>query len=288
MEERLAHFKRAAAKGHAESIWIVAVMEAVTLRKSALKEAFVQTEDPLGWYLGATFAESGSEEQFDFYKKSAEGGCSWGQVDYCWNFRTGQFGTPVDLRAYVEWSERAALAQNPYALYSLGYWWRNVDEGNDQDKAWSSFYAAATLGWKTAMDLVAEMLIDRESCESNVRQAIRWSARGKYANVFWDMLKAEAENDLVKDELRYLLGEGLYWYLYQSNAWYDCGTTQKIFGESCMDFFCANVELQQKSIWTFLLCWKQRGLVKEVGVLIGKRVWEERADNLVQQFRYGV
>jgi hypothetical protein len=273
--------ERAAAKGHEESIWILNLVKGAEMTRGALKEVFAKTEEPLGWHFAGML--SSGRERFDFMKKSAEGGCSWGQLMYSWFFRTGQFGTPVDLTAYIEWSERAASGENPYALYSLGYWWHNVEEGNDQNKAWRCFYTAATLGWITAMDVVAEKRSNGEGCEANVRQAIRWSARGKYSNVFWEILKAESENDLVEDGLRYLLGEGLYWYLYQSNAWYDCRTTQKIFSESCMDYYCSCVHLQQKSIWTFLLCWKQRGLVKEVGVLIGKRVWEERAENLIEK-----
>ena len=48
-------FERAAAKGHEEAIWIVSVMKVVKMEKTALREAFAKTEEPLGYCLGECF-----------------------------------------------------------------------------------------------------------------------------------------------------------------------------------------------------------------------------------------
>jgi hypothetical protein len=43
--------------------------------------------------------------------------------------------------------------------------------------------------------------------------------------------------------------------------------------------------MQQKSIFTFLLCWnRSTGGVKGPGQIIGHIVWEEREDTLVKAF----
>jgi hypothetical protein len=39
-----------AAKGHEESIWIVRVIQDAGRENMDWKEAFAQTEEPLGWY----------------------------------------------------------------------------------------------------------------------------------------------------------------------------------------------------------------------------------------------
>jgi hypothetical protein len=70
--EQFQLFERAAAKGHEESIWILSVVKDVEMEESALREVFAKTETPLGWGFAAML--SGGREQFDFYKKSAEGG----------------------------------------------------------------------------------------------------------------------------------------------------------------------------------------------------------------------
>jgi hypothetical protein len=91
LEQSFELFERAAAKGHEESIWILSVLKDVEKKKNALIEAFAKTEKPLGWYFAGYLSNDDRErEQFDFYKKSAEGRCSWGQVQYGLYVRVGE------------------------------------------------------------------------------------------------------------------------------------------------------------------------------------------------------
>jgi hypothetical protein len=86
------------------------------------------------------------------------------------------------------------------------------------------------------------------------------------------------------DQLCYSLGWGLYWYLYGSEYWNEQGDENQVFGNRCLDYYCSCVELQQKSIFTFLLCWNRTTGVKGPGQMIAQMVWKGREDNLVAPF----
>jgi hypothetical protein len=288
LEESFQRFERAAAKGHAESIWITSVVKDVEMETNTLKEAFAKTEEPLGWWFAGQL--SGGREQFDFFKKSAEGGCSWGQVHYAWYFKDG-FLVELDKKMYVEWLKKAANQNNPKAMYWLGCWFRN--EGGDKEKAVSYFRAAAELGWKGSKQGLANMLRNGEACEKDLSQAVIWGAKGASC-WFWDLLNearllfesgATEKLDCDFNQLCYSLGWGLYWYQYEAWRWNHQNDEKKAFGIRCLDYYCSCVELQQKSIFTFLLCWNQttRG-VKGPGQMIAQMVWEGREDNLVKKF----
>jgi hypothetical protein len=282
-------FERAAAKGHEESIWILSAVKEVKLEKNALIEAFAKTEEPLGWYFAGQL--SGGREQFDFRKRSAEGGCSWGQVEYGWCFKRGEC-VEKDEKVYVEWLEKAASQNNPEAMDWLGTWYRV--EGEDKEKAVLYFRAGAELGWKTSMEDLAGMLRHGEGCVTDLRQAAIWGAKGSVTDEFWDVLEGAKQAlesgamerlDCDFNQLCYSLGWGLYWYWYGTGLWNGRNHEQKAFDNRCLDFYCSCVELQQKSIFTFLLCWNRTtGRVKEPGRMIAQMVWEERETNVLLRF----
>ena len=156
----------------------------------------------------------------------------------------------------------------------------------------SCYRAAAELGWKYAMDSLAFMLKNGIVCAKDLRQAVIWSAKGG-SYEFWKLLgdaKEALESGTTEEldcdfnQLCYGLGWGLYWYQYEMGRWNTQIDENKLFGNRCLDYFCSCVELQQKSIFTFLLCWKQSMGVKDVGTMIGKMVWEGREDNLMKMF----
>jgi hypothetical protein len=291
LEESFERFERAAAKGHEESIWIGSVVQDVEMKRGALKEVIAKTEEPLGWFLAGKFL--GGREQFDVQKKSAEGGCSWGQAEYGWYFSDGQF-VEKDKTAYVEWIKKAAKQKNPEAMDWLGDWFRNQG-GNGKEKAVSYYRAAAELGWSEAISSLATMLKDGEGCAKDLRQAAIWGAQAPpWASTFWDTLQdarmayegdTAGNLDCDFNQLCYALGWGLYWYQYGREKWNKQSDNYKAFGERCLDYYFRCVELQQKSIFTFLSYWNRTsGGVKDVGVMIGKMGWEGREDNLVMEF----
>jgi tetratricopeptide (TPR) repeat protein len=286
-EESVKLFERAAAKGHQEAKWIVSVVKGVAPEKSALKEAFAKTETPLGWFFAGLWSVGDSRERFDFYKKSAEGGGSWGQANYGYYFRDGGQFVEKDREVFVEWLEKAANQHNPRAMNVLGEWFREEEE---YEKALSYFRAAADLGWKDSMNSLGEMLENGEGCAKDLRQAAIWYAKGGH-NYFFKVLSG-ARNVFEDDETDELgcdfdqlcssLGWGLFWHMYGTNAWDWRSDENKAFGNHCLDYYCEIVELQQKSIFTFLLCWKEMVGVKDVGLMIGQMIWEGREDNLMK------
>jgi hypothetical protein len=292
LEDRFQCFERAAAKGHEESIWILSVVKDVETDEKAVKEAFANGEEPLGWYLAGMLSDASNDrrDEFDFDKKTAEGGCSWGQTGYGWYFRDGGDFVEKDMTVYVEWLEKAVNQNNPRAMDLLGLWFRN--EGGDKPKAISYFRCAAELGWTQSMYHLAEMLEDGDGCEIDLRQALIWGTKGR-SIVFWGLLGdacralgSETTEDLVWDfnQLCYTLGWGLYWYRHSSYEWKYQSYDNKVFGERCFDYYCSCAELQQKSIFTFLLCWNRTTGIKGPGQMIAEMVWEGREENLVKQF----
>jgi hypothetical protein len=281
-------FERAAAKGHEESIWITSVVKDLELEESVLRQAFAKTEEPLGWCLAGRLSKWG-REKFDFYKKSAQAGCSWGQVTYARYFRYGGGFAEKDEKVYVEWLEKAANHNNPLAMKLLGDCFRF--HGGFKEKAVAYYRRGAELGWKPSMKRLAEMLRGGVGYEKDLRQAVIWSAKGNAADLFWEVLediRLAFENGTIEyldcdfDQLCYLLGSGLFWHQYEREALRP--DVQNVFGNRCLDYYCSCIELQQKSIFAFLLCWNQSIGIKGPGQMIAQMVWEHREDNLVGTF----
>ena len=117
-----------------------------------------------------------------------------------------------------------------------------------------------------------------------------WSAKGD-RGVFWELLEdaqRASENGTTEDldcDLRcYLLGWGLFWYQYGTQRWMGSTKEKKAFSNRCLNYYCSCVELQQKSIFTFLLFWNRSIGIKGPGQIIAQMVWEHREDNLVRNF----
>jgi tetratricopeptide (TPR) repeat protein len=287
-QESIKRFEPAAEKGHEESIWILNVAKDMESNQSDWEEGFAKTETPLGWYFAGRLSDG--REKFDFYKKSAEGGCSWGQVEYGWVLQSQEsFGELDGEAAYLKWLKKAAKQNNPEALEKLGGFYK--EEGR-QEKARRYLEAAAAMGWNRAPEILAQMLRKGAGGGKDLRRAALLSAAGGFYNLFWDILgdclcaiEEKRSSDLGCDfnRLCYSLGWGLYWNVYGSTSWrtqYDA--IQKAFANLCLGYYCTCVELQQKSIFIFLLHWNQTsGGVKDVGVMIARMVWEQREDQCV-------
>jgi TPR repeat protein len=265
----IAAFKKAAAKGHEESIWLLDVIKDVEPVVSAIKEVLIETEEPLGWYLAGEFSFWNSAQRFDFHKKSAEGGCSWAQVRYGWYFRRGRFVQQSDAK-FREWLKKAADQNNGWAMTQLGQF-------GPPSEAEGLQIAAFTLGWKAAADILSHR-------SNNFHTGVKWAAKG-VSNCFYEYL-TDQFNVGDRDPLCcYLLGRGLYFHQYGGEFWNnDLDSLTQAFGEECLDFFCDCIDLQQESIFTFLMFWNRIVGIKGPGQMIGQMVWKEREKNLVKSF----
>jgi hypothetical protein len=150
------------------------------------------------------------------------------------------------------------------------------------------------------------MLKDGDGGEKDIRNAVVWSVRSNNYEVCWNLqdealfaFLADETEDLECDfdQLCYTLGWAMYWYDVRNAAWIkhlnrcnaewtaefkECEDVLKAFANRCVKYYRACVEMQQKSIFTFLWCWNRTTGVKPPGQMIAKMVWEQRADNLVK------
>jgi hypothetical protein len=293
--------RRAAARGHEEAIWILSVMKGGNWWRNALMKRFEKKETPLAYYLCGKLSTEIARST-DFWKKSAEGGCSWGQVAYGLSLQ--------DQGDKLRWLEKAAGDSNPAAFVALGNYFE--EEENDLEKAVGYYRAAAELGWKASLKPLACALTEL----GDLRQAIIWAARDKKNNgsgrfyepgPFWKLhdrisnaffLGKNEYLDCDFNGLCYSLGWGLYWYMYSDRMWgpgrgsaWRTGDAHrdwemewgKAFRDHCCNYYSSCVQLQRKSIFTFLWCWNRTTGVKEPGRMIAQYVWNAREDNLVKR-----
>jgi hypothetical protein len=161
---------------------------------------------------------------------------------------------------------------NPVALNTLASWHRFSQNGCKKTSR-SLYLRAAEQGWVDSTQTVALLALD----EGDLREAITMGASVRTGS-FWVCYNKLEKNN----EISYQLGWGLYWYMYGTNGW--LVIKGKSFGNRCIDYYCSCVELQKKSIFTFLQFWNQTtGGIKGPGQIIGKMVWETREENVVER-----
>jgi hypothetical protein len=272
-------------QGSEEAGRILRIVEKVDLEdEKAVKEAFSNSEDPLGWFVAGAICDE-KLERVEFWKKSAEGGCSWGQVRYATTMRGSM---------HASWLEKAASQNNPMGLKLLGDWYQR-EEQSDTKRALSCYRAAAEMGWKPAMEILI-FLLREEGGAKNFREAVVWAGLGAYKQLY-DLTDVVMDGELEREglgdyqEMCYLIGWGFYWYQYQRKDPLGGGFSSfRVFNNkvkfifNCMDYYCMCFELQQKSIFLFLRFWNQTVGIKGPGVVIAKMVWKAREENLLERF----
>ena len=292
MKESFERFEKAAMKGHEESQWIWNVVkdrELTDENTEAIEKAFAETDSPLGYYFAGELCDWGSGEQFEYMKKSSDGGCSWGQVEFA------EYFNPDDLREFVEKDHKMylellgkAVAQNnPRAIWRRGL---HKEKGNIEE-ARRDYRLAAELGWQDARLYLSQMFYRGRVVEKDLVQAVYWGSETD-SHWFWVALMgaAKAWNDQAFDDLdcdfnrlAMELGKGLYWYKFGTEEWDKRDEAAREFGVKCLDYYCETLELQQAAILLFLLFWNKTTGVKGPGRMIGQIVWEGRYDCLVKK-----
>jgi TPR repeat protein len=277
--QKMEAFQRAALKGHEEAVWIWRALEeampefCMFNRVLSLQRKFEASEGgPLAWYITGELTDGAEYPglRFDFLQKGKE--CSWGELAHAELFREG-FGAfaKKDESFYLKTVEKHAAEKHPHALYLLG---ESYGHGVE---ALGYFREAERLGWQPAAGKIAALVTEK-------REQIRWSAIANDVGKFWGFLIEIWEAGEGEDQVVYALGWGCYWHMYfVEDAPYRRGD-HEMFAVASLKYYCSCVELQQDSIFTFLMFWNQSVGVKEVGQMIGQMVWEGREDNLVKEF----
>jgi tetratricopeptide (TPR) repeat protein len=252
--------------------WLVdAVHDVDRGDREGIRRCWLKSDDPRGLYFAGWLSRK--KDRLDCFQRSSDGKFSWAQVELAQYYRygTGGFFQP-DEETFLELLKQAAEQNNnPWALFQLGEYFRR--NGEDLDQAGAYFLRAAELGWSPKGLL---SIIDRGRL-LNTSEAAIWTARSE-SILFWDVLKHFADSNMNDDLQCYALGWGLYWYMFEAPGW-----EHTAFAGTCLDFYIDTVELQQRSIFTFLWFWNEVVGVKDVGVMIAKMVWEDRAVFLVKQ-----
>jgi TPR repeat protein len=260
--------------GHEESQRIVALMKGHT--KEECKEILAKSTEPMDWFFAGQL--SYDAEQKDLLKKSAEAGCSWGQLMY---------GLKLNKEAQLEWLKKSADHGNRSGMLFLGFYYRNGGRTRmTEAKVW--FLKAAQLGNRTAMENVANYSDD-------LKDKVYWAAK---ANTFHGEKTFKTQILNVRDvalgrkitkhlggyrleEMIFHIGECLYWDM---DLWAS-SIEQNIFGDACVDFYCKTVDLHQQAILLFLKFWKETVGVKELGQMIARLAWKDRKQLFFEDFR---
>merc|ERR1711991_476978 len=144
-------------------------MELKEENREAIVKAFAETESPLGFYFAGELYDWDSIEHFDYMKKSSDGGCSWGQVEYAWYFNPEGEGEFVekDEKMFSELIEKAVAQNNPKAIFFRGLERHGKMEYKD---ALGLYCMAAELGWLDAKRLLGEMFYNDDGVEKDLVQ----------------------------------------------------------------------------------------------------------------------
>jgi hypothetical protein len=247
--------------------------------RAALMRALRASEHPICWLVSCFFGLS-PEENHVMLLQAADAGCSWSQVFYALEMQ--------DVEANMEWLNKAAAQNNPWAIDSLGDRYGNWKDKFphhvvDEEMAMVCYHRAAELGWYPAMNKLSDFY-----AEVDLREAIKWAgkeycitfSKGERFEKFCSQIKGlfQAGGKELQgyslDQLCYTLGKAQYWDAHKSNR----------FGLRCCDYYCACVDVQHKSIFTFLIFWNQTARIKELGQMIAQLVWQEREDLVLLRF----
>ena len=152
LKESFEKFEKAAMKGHEESQWIWNVVKDMELTQGNRKDivkAFAETESPLGYYFAGRFRDYASGELFEYFKRSSDGGCSWGQAEYARYFNPDdprQF-VEKDEEMYLELIDKAVAQNNPRAIWLRG---DRYEKKRGIEEALRDYRMAAELGLQDA------------------------------------------------------------------------------------------------------------------------------------------
>jgi TPR repeat protein len=280
-------FEEAAAKGHESALMILKTVERFgkDIGIEDISSAFRKLEDPLAWVFAGDFCEYTSSARFHFYRRSAEAGCSEGQVcyaDYFTNYGADGFVVKSE-KVYVEWLEKAANQNSTRAMAALAYF---HEKNGNLKVMWEFLMAAAELGNLQSMARIGSGYERGVGKPADLCEAMRWYFKGNKETRAYRIVREILEGKMEicggnVDRFCYCLGAGLFWHGHGMPMYNRQPLETTAVLEQALEYYCLNVDLQQESLLTFLMFWNRRSNVKQVGSIIAKMVWNEREDKLI-------
>jgi len=278
-------FERAAKRGHQESGWINQILKKSNLDNNQnVAENFVKTETAIGYFIAAElFFDINNQKSVEYLQKSRELGCVWAIVKYSGDMCNKQHQFPDIVNHHMNVIKNAAEENNPEACLVYAHYLGYKRSKGALEYAIKSY----DLGNKYSTRLITTMLAVKEN--DYLSKAIFYTS--KYENTVFPTMLRHIFNKKIYivsncTSLPLQVGRTMYWQFYQSKQIHYSATKEIIeFAEKCMDYYCEMMDLQQQSIFSFLLSWNcVTGGMKDVGKLIAKMVWDFRYENAIKKF----
>ena len=262
-DEKWTLFQEAASKGHKESQWICNVLKDIDINDINLVARTLEaTNSPIGWYWAAI-------------------------AYYCVEDYTITFTTKEKCKSMLEKSANTGFI--PAIIHSTWYLERqqqvNVLKDINHPRAWMMLgqYLESTDYLLRAVNqgctYSAKLLVCNHTNIIDCLFISEWIEKiSSFKNELFekcvDYIVANQHFDL--DDFVYMhMGKGLYWYDYPT-------APITLF----YNYYCENIDIQQESLYLFLLIWKTFFGSKDVGTLIAKYVWKDRYNFPILNFFY--
>ncbi len=224
-------------------------------------------------------AQCGAEPRGELLRRSAEGGCAWGQALFGWRFCA--FG------AKFAWMEKAVLQEEREAMYHLAdRLWYGITGNKDKARARQLWLEAAYLG-----DAEAQFSVGRHCCVDGSLEQLVWWRRSAVQHARYSVI---ASLELAKyagkhvhrfdlggsGRIVFELGAAFQWHIDSGNGrvhgvkWSNEDIVAAERAVALHDQWCAEAKRA-------LLCWiwvaHECGVNKDIRLVIANLIWDERA-----------
>jgi len=252
-DEKWTLFQEAASKGHKESQWICNVLKNIDINDINLVARTLEaTSSPIGWYWAAAAYYCTTEKKCKLLlEKSANTGFIPAIIHSTWHLKRRQ---RVNVLKDIN-HPRAWMMLGQY-LGSTDYLLRAVNQGCAHSAKLLVYYH---------IDIIDCLFISE------------WiETISSFKNKLFERCV-----DYIVSNQHFDLGDFVYMHMGKGMYWHDYPTAPiTLF----YNYYCENIDIQQESLYLFLLIWKTFFGPKDVGTLIAKYVWKDRYNFPILKF----
>jgi hypothetical protein len=228
-----------------------------------------------------------TEEVQNTFRKAAEMGYVWAEVDYV------TYGTDAAFARQCLLS--AAGKEHPDMLYAMGTHLYRGDPGYSQsfEKALPFFILSEQMGNVSAADMLAIMFFRGEGVRIDLEAAIAYRGRSigggyvgrisRFSEVLVDYMGAYNDGAETGYTIIYALGKTMYLDVYLSACWEadedsELDPAARAYSYQTMELYCEWNQKARESVLYFMLIRHDLHLPRDVAKIIAKEVWSSRSD----------